>query len=266
MSFSLLKNDLTVIPVATLLAYGSSYFYQLGVADYYGYPSILITNDLNSFFNGILGLGLFLSLGALIMSSLAWANNKNLGFWPGLTIVIISFAITYLYFIGFNKPSDVFHNGRSISILTCMAIIFFPINYYNVLSSIIYRNKTKDINNHIKNNAGPYIHKPFFSYLSKLEFSFLLVIFVGMIAAISYSSGKLINYLSVELYVLKDSNRSILLNSFSDRIILGECRNNKPIYLIKKSDENISLNKITDKTELRKIKSCFEMNSLSTEK
>lgn len=145
MAFSLLKNDLTAIPVATLLAYGSSYFYQLGVADYYGYPSIFITNDLNSLFNGMLGLGIFLSLGALIMSSLAWANNKNLGFWPGLTIVIGSFAITYIYFIGFNKPSNVFPNGRSISILTCMTIIFFPINYYNILSSIIYRNQTKHL-------------------------------------------------------------------------------------------------------------------------
>ncbi|MEI9650761.1 hypothetical protein V5037_02250 [Enterobacter ludwigii] len=263
MSFSLLKNDLTVIPVATLLAYGSSYFYQLGVADYYGYPSILIINDLNSFFNGILGLGIFLSLGALIMSLLAWVNNKNLGFWPGLTIVIISFAITYLYFIGFNKPSDVFHNGRSISILTCMTIIFFPINYYNLLSSMIYRNKTKDIKNHMKNNAGPYIKKPFFSYLSKLELSFLLVAFAGMIASISYSSGKLINYLSVELYILKDSNDAILLNSFSDRIIIGECSNNKPNYLIKKSDGNLTLNKVTDKTELRKIKSCFEASSIN---
>lgn len=88
--------------------------------------------------------------------------------------------------------------------------------------------------------------------------------FVGMIAAISYSSGKLINYLSVELYVLKDSNGSILLNSFSDRIIIGECSNNKPIYLIKKSDENLTLNKVTDKAELRKIKSCFEANALNS--
>lgn len=262
MSLSLLKNDLTVIPVATLLAYGSSYFYQLGVADYYGYPRIFITNDLNSFFNGMLGLVIFLSLGALIMSLLAWANSKNLGFWPGLTIVIGSFAITYIYFIGFNKPSDVFPNGRSISSLTCMAVIFLPINYYNMVSSIIYRNQTKILKEHLKDNTGLYAKKPFFNYLSKLEISFLLITFVVMIAAISYSSGKLVNYSSEELYILRDSKSSILLNSFSDRIIIGECSNNQPTYLIKKSDENLTLIKVTDNIELRKIKSCFEANAL----
>ncbi|KLQ37012.1 hypothetical protein ABR32_15935 [Enterobacter cloacae subsp. dissolvens] len=143
-----------------------------------------------------------------------------------------------------------------------MAVIFLPINYYNMVSSIIYRNQTKILKEHLKDNTGLYAKKPFFSYLSKLEISFLLITFVVMIAAISYSSGKLVNYSSEELYILRDSKSSILLNSFSDRIIIGECSNNQPTYLIKKSDENLTLIKVTDNIELRKIKSCFEANAL----
>lgn len=262
--FALMKNDLSIIPLTTVLAYGMSYFYQLGVADYYGYPSVFIVNDLNSFFNATLGLGLFIFISLFIILLLSWANKSNKGAWLPLSILIISYSATYLFFVGFNRPSSIFPDDGSITILTVMTFIFWPINYFNIYSAVINRKKSIEAKEYLSGKVTFYDMKIDYQYLTKNQIIIFASLFIIMILSISYSSGKVYSYIKNDLYVLQNEENVFMLNSFSDRIIFGACTKDGVKYIQTKNDEKITISLISNQSELKKIKRCFELRGKLT--
>lgn len=263
--FTFMKNDLSIIPLATVLAYGMSYFYHFGVADYYGYPSIFIVNDLNSFFNAIFGLGLFIFCSLFILLLLSWANNINKGVWFPITILISTYMVAYLFFVGFDTPSSVFPEKGSITILTVMAFVFWPINFFNIYSIVINRKINKEAQDYLSGKTKKFKIRENIKYLTKNQLIMFSILLIAMILSISYSSGKLYSYMNKDLYKLQDDEKTYILNSFSDRIILGSCTKNQVTYTQMKIEDRLIVEKIEDETKVKLIKHCFELRGKNTE-
>ncbi|EPC8046412.1 hypothetical protein ACR3GP_002803 [Yersinia enterocolitica] len=225
-----IKNDLTLVTVISIVSYGVVYFFQSGIAQYFGYPVDFINVDLTMLIKTIFAFFIALAFSATLLDihfSIARLSIKQ-----NIVICIAFFFIFSLYIMGSFNPLASFFYG------------YIAVPAHLVLSSTTLVMSLVFIAKLSKNNFSEFSFK-----------SFLIAIFLIMLTP--YSFGWLSAYKTKNIFI---SDNLYLLNSYGSFLVLGECNNGKPSFILTEGNRDLKFS-ISDSDSVAIFKKCLELAS-----
>lgn len=226
----ILKSNFPLIAVLTSIGYLMSYFYQLSLANYYGYPEEYIAFDLDTLLRTF---ALFFTLALIMLTPLFLTPQKSISSgWLSLVFLLFLFFI-YGVIFSFANPFTFFANGKAISLPTIVGYPIIPaVTFYTLLS-----------------------------YFDKVRHPKLGMFAIVLLAFAIYSIPNLIgtfsSYAKVRYFHLEKDAQYVLLSSSGGRLIFGTCNANGVSFLLKDSSSVGELIPVKTKTEGIKIRDCF---------
>lgn len=224
-----IKGNIPLIAALTSLGYLVSYYYQLSLASYYGYPEEYISFDLDTILRT---LAFFLLLIIIAIAPLFLLTQFLGKKWTYLVFFCILLTI-YLTIFKFVNPFTFFSVHRAISIIIVLAYLTLPLSFLYILQSYL-----SDISD---NRTG------FFLIIITAIMVYIVPSFIGQISA----------YAKKQYFQLDQQKNYILLSSSGDKLIFGSCSKSGVKFMLKDNSSVESLTPVKDKEEIRKIRECF---------
>lgn len=223
------KSNFPLIAFLTPVGYLMSYYYQLSIANYYGYPEEYIAFDLDTLLRTF---AFFFTLTLIIFVPLSLAPSKSNNSWLALAFLLLLFFIYGLIF-SFANPFTFFANGKAIGLSTIIGYSIIPVvTFYIILS---YFNGVK----HPKTGM------------------FAIMLLAFSIYTIPNLVGSFSSYAKVKYFHLEKDVRYVLLSSTGGRLIFGACDTNGVSFLLKDSSSVGELVPFKTKNEGVRIRDCF---------
>ncbi|MDA5548598.1 hypothetical protein OP862_02275 [Yersinia massiliensis] len=225
-----IKNDITLVTIISIVSYGMVYFFQSGVARYFGYPTDFINIDLTMLIKTI-----FAFFGVLVFSlSLLDIHFSmvRLKIVHNLFIFFMFFWIFSLLVVGSFSPLASFYSG------------YMALPSYLALASISLVSSLAFLANLSKTNFSDFNYKSF-------------MIAIVLIISTPYSFGWLSAYKTKDIFVSDDL---YLLNSYGTFLVLGKCSDGKSSFILTEGSQNLKFIK-SDNADFNKLKKCFELAS-----
>lgn len=226
---NIIKSNISLITALTSLGYMVSYFYQLSVAIYYGYPEEYISFDLDTLLRT---MAFFLLLALIVIAPLVLISQLLSKKWVLLLSVIIMFVIYFIIFQAVN-PFSFFSIRRAISL---MAVISCPLMIISCIYT--YLSRLNGVRNRMIDVT-------------------LIISFVFLIYQVPTLIGKLSSYAKENYFHLEEGKDYILLSSSGDKLIFGSCDRFGVNFILKDSSSVGVLTPIKNKDEKIKIRDCF---------
>ncbi|MDN0093878.1 hypothetical protein [Yersinia rohdei] len=225
-----IKNDLTLVTVISIVSYGVVYFFQSGIAQYFGYPVDFINVDLTMLIKTIFAFFIALTfLANLLDIHFAFTH---LSIRQNIITCIVFFFLFSLYFMGsFNPLASFFYGYIAVPVHLMLSSI-------TLVMSLVFIAKLS------KNNFSEFSFK-----------SFLIAIFLIMLTP--YSLGWLSAYKTKNIF---SSDNLYLLNSYGSFLVLGECDNGKSSFILTEGNQGLKFS-ISDSDSVTKFKKCLEVAS-----
>lgn len=214
----------------TALGYMIAYFFQVGIAAYYGYPEDFIFFDLSTLLKSIAIIYCILIIFIAPASLLSILNHKK---WLYLIIGPLLGVILYYCSFGMQNPFTFFNEKTAISLIIASQTVTLPI-----MCAMLYFNSSRK-------------HLSSISNLSII--AFLALTLVAAPALI----GQVLSYKKDTFYQLKDKENFILLSSSGGKMVFGKCTKGEKEFLLTDTSPNLSLQIITSQETHDKIKNCF---------
>ncbi|EOI2369665.1 TPA: hypothetical protein ACK1V4_002489 [Klebsiella aerogenes] len=225
----ILKSNFPLIAFLTSIGYLMSYFYQLSIANYYGYPEEYISFDLDALLRTF---ALFFTIALIIIAPLSLISTKNNKGWLALIFLLFLFFIYLAVFSPVN-PLTFFVGGKAISLPVIIAYAIVPVaTFYTLLTYI---------------NGARYPKLSVFSIML-LAFS----IYTGPNLVGTFSS-----YAKLKYFHLDKESQYVLLSSSGSRMIFGACDTKGVRFLLKESSTVGELIPFNTQNEGVKIRDCF---------
>lgn len=225
----ILKSNFPLIAFLTSIGYLMSYYYQLSIANYYGYPEEYIAFDLN---NLLRTFALFFTLSLIIFVPLSLAPSKN-----NNGRLVLAFLLTLIFIYGlifsFANPFTFFAHGKAINLLTIVGYMTIPVGAFYALLSYF------DGVRHPRSGV------------------FTIVFLAFTIYTIPNVVGSFSSYAKVNYFHLESDARYVLLSSTGGRLIFGACNADGVSFLLKDSSSVDGLTPVKTNNEGIKIRDCF---------
>lgn len=224
-----LTSNLPLVAILTSVGYLVSYYYQLSIANYYGYPEEYITFDLDSLlrtFAYLFALALIIFAPMLLYFT---AVSKR------FMILIFAIVLVSMYLRVFTavNPFTFFDDKKAIGVSTIFGYTTIPIlSFYIILS---YFDKIR----HPKSGI------------------FVLVISAFLLNTGPKIIGAFSSYAKSQYFQMQQDEKYILLNSNGGRFIFGSCEPTGVKFLLKDASSVGELTSITSKEQTEKIRDCF---------
>jgi hypothetical protein len=225
-----IKNDLTLVTVISIVSYGVVYFFQSGIAQYFGYPVDFINVDLTMLIKTIFAFFIALVFSASLLDIHFFIDRLNIK--QNIIICTAFFYVFSLYIMSSFNPLASFFYG------------YMAVPVHLVLSSITLVMSLVFIAKLSKSNFSEFSFK-----------SFLIAIFLIMLTP--YSFGWLSAYKTKSIFT---SDSLYLLNSYGSFLVLGECDNGKSSFILTEGNQNLKFS-ISDSDSVAKFKKCLELTS-----
>lgn len=224
-----LKSNLPLIAILTSIGYLMCYYYQLSIANYYGYPEEYIAFDLNTLLKTC-ALFFLLALVTLGPISLSPSHTKKL--WILLIFEAVLLLI-YLSVFSVVNPFSFFSNTKAISLTIIMGYAIIPVlSFYIILSYF----------------EGVRFPKSGISIVITASF---------LIYSIPNAIGAFSSYAKSQYFQLAKNEQFILLSSSGNRLIFGSCNESGVKFLLKNDSTSEILIPVKTKEQVTKIRDCF---------
>lgn len=213
----------------TALGYLIAYFFQVGIALYYGYPEDFIFFDLSTLLKSIAILYTALILFVAPISLLGVFKFKKILY---LVAPVLSIALYYVSF-GLQNPLVFFNNTTSISYMIIISTFSLPIFYANLI---------------INSLEGS---------LQSMSRLFLMAVTALSLVTVPFFIGQVTSFKVNTYYQLKNKEDFILLSSSGGKMVFGKCINGEKEFFLSDTSPNLSLQPITSKEIRNKIRDCY---------
>lgn len=224
-----LKGNFPLVAILTSVGYLVSYFYQLSIANYYGYPEEYIAFDLDVLLRTF---AYFFALALIIFAPmLLYPSSMSKG-WLVLIFGLILISL-YLRVFSAVNPFSFFNDKKAIGMTTIFGYATVPIfSFYIILS---YFDDIK----HPKSGV------------------FVLVVSAFLLNTGPNLIGSFSSYAKSQYFQLKQDEKYVLLSSNGGRMIFGSCDSSGVSFLLKDVSSVGELTSIKSKEQLNKIRDCF---------
>lgn len=225
----ILKSNFPLITILTSIGYLMSYYYQLSIANYYGYPEEYVVFDLDT----LLRTFAFFFLLALVALAPMFLSSSFIG--KGWLNFIFSFVLIsiYLSVFSFVNPFTFFGAEKAISLTTIISYAMIPSMSFYIITSYF------DDVRHPRSGL------------------FVMVIFAFLIFTGPNYIGAFSSYAKSQYFQLAQNEKYVLLSSSGGRLVFGSCDDKGVKFLLKDSSSVEMLTPVKPKENIIKIRDCF---------
>lgn len=224
-----LKTNFPLVAILTSVGYLTSYYYQLSIANYYGYPEEYISFDLDTLLRTF---AYFFALALVVFAPMILYPSSIRKRW---LVLIFSFILILLYLIVFSaaNPFTFFNNKKAIGLIAIFGYATIPVmSFYIILSYF-------DGNRHPKSGI------------------FALVISAFLLNTGPNLIGAFSSYAKSHYFQLKQDEKYILLSSNGGRLIFGSCDASGVNFLLKDTSSVGELIPVKSRKKIETIRDCF---------
>lgn len=223
----MINKEISIASIVLALLYACSFIFSYGISGYYGYPAELISIDVSQ----------------LLSSSFEFS------------IILLSFAA--ILHARFKKGTS----GLVETIIACLFLIFISmtpwvlfqhndyLNAHGYLGYLICISTLPVVLIYLVNSIGDLFDN---NYVFKSKMQILLTV-LGILIAFYITGWLSANNKS---FLYKTDENRILLASYGDKYVWGECLKESASYYVTKQDESIKLMKVRGR-EVEELKICF---------
>ncbi|HFP9220517.1 TPA: hypothetical protein ACTXAA_000636 [Raoultella planticola] len=253
----ILTKQVSILTIFSVLAYAMAYYFQKGVASYYGYPDLFVKIDLNTLLYSAIWLLIFsfLFLGALYATLMFDLKEK---YYVPFVVFIAVILIPNFYVIGFHWPFGYFSDTSVMNVGDILLFAMLFLNYHNVVSSSIHSKRHEHHMDSIRKFGRLAEYKDVFYYLDLKILKSAFPLGVATLLILSHTFGKVTAFKNSEYYAVDGSNTKVLLNSFGSGFVVGECESNNAKFEFINDLKGMSFKIMSSKKEISKLKECFE--------
>ncbi|EOT7379622.1 hypothetical protein [Enterobacter cloacae] len=224
-----LKGNFPLIAALSSIGYLMYYFYQLSIANYYGYPEEYIVFDLGTLLRTF---AFFFILGLIVIAPMFLYSALIGKRW---LVVIFALTLTCIYFnvFAFVNPLTFFGEGKAIKMSTLFGYVTIPIlSFYIILS---YFDEVR----HPQSGL------------------FVTIILAFLIYSGPNYVGSFYSYAKPQYFLMEKNREYVLLSSIGGRMVFGSCDKSGVRFLQKDSSSEEVLIPVKSKEEIIKIRDCF---------
>ena len=242
---ALLKKEAILLAILTSFSYSAAYLFELGYANYFDYPSELISINITSLLKmgAAVFLFLFLSIGAL---DIIVKTLSILGVFGEVILKILSFMILIVIFLVISYLLD----SQHLKVLLILSV-FFPILIVILLVPYDYKKKKKSFSDGLIDNANELLstNKPSSSKIDKktshsdVEGVLAMFFLLGCLGFLIFALGKYNARTTNEFYFMEIRTTKYAIIKKYDSLLVTKKINNdllfeKEIYSFNESELN----------------------------
>lgn len=225
----ILKSNLPLAAIFTSIGYLVSYYYQLSIANYYGYPEEYIVFDLDTLLRT---LAYFFVLALILLSPIYLTSSLISNRWLVLVFAFV-LVVVYVLVFSFVNPFAFFNDKKAINITTFTGYAVIPIMSFYIIASHFDEVK------HPKSGV------------------FVIVICTFLLYTGPNFIGKFSSYAKSQYFHLLEDEAYVLLSSNGGRLVFGSCDGAGVKFQLKDSSSVGTLIPVKSKENNIKIRDCF---------
>jgi len=225
--FDKARKEIPLVTMLVVVFYFFSYFFQVGLSFFWGYPSEYIEINLDV----MLATSAAFLMVALIASHLleGLINGGKLPFFTSVIFCCFFSLVISVLMFGYKSTFDLFRGIGSFEHLFVFAFVACSFYAANGVRNIL---------------AQPFS----FSGMPTTILTVISLCGCATLSGVMYSMMPWRGYLNVD--------GVILVAKYSDTIILGQCKGGVKRYLVASSNSDVKYTKLSSK-EMKELKRCF---------